>query len=392
MLSLESLRKPLTRAQALTWLTDSVLLPLGFDTTSWADGTIEKSTLYLMATCVADLSEGVKQIAEFGINAYSRGVALKEYSRSRFDNEPVEAVAYVGPMTLTNVGTVPYTIQVGQLLASTPAGVQFRNTTGGTLAAGSVATPSSLILTWTALKRGNTNVASNTVTKLLTPLAGVTISNPGSPWYTTAGADQESDASLQQRNATKWATLTVELVKESYEAIARAAGATKVKVHDQNPRGPGTIDVYPAGADDLLGTDDMEAIQLAMSERAFQTDSDWADPWPNDTSRVAVKFPDTEALDVTATVYHSANYVGANVQAACLQALRDFIAALDIGGSDYSPGPANVVLVEDLVDVLKRVPGVRTVVVTLPASTVSVGTLALVVEGTFSITPQALAA
>lgn len=394
MLSLQSLRRPLTRTQALTWLTDSVLTPLGFDTTSWADGTIEKTTLYLMATCVADVSEAVKLVAEYGINAYSKGVALKEYSRSRFDNTQVAAVATVGPMTLRNVSNIPRTIAVGQLIASTASGVQFRNTTGGTLAAGSAASPSTLVLTWQAIKSGaGGNVGLNAVNVLITPLAGVTIANDtGSPWYSTAGADQESDSSLQQRNSTKWSRLTVELVAESYEAIARAAGAAKVKVHDQNPRGPGTIDVYASADADQLGDSDMEAIQLAMSERAFQTDSTWADPWPNDTSRVATKHPDLAPLNITATVYHDPNAVGATVQAACIQALLDFLAITPIGGWSYASGVQNVVLLSDLDTVLRKVSGVRTVVMTVPSATTSVGALALVTRGTWTINPVAAAA
>jgi uncharacterized phage protein gp47/JayE len=391
MLSLETLRRPITRSQAITWLTDSVLIPLGFDTTSWADGSTQKNVLYLLATCAADMSEAIKLLAEFGVNDYSRGVALKEYSRSRFDNTQIEAVAAVGPMILTNVGSVPYTIVPGQLLAATTTGVQFRNTTGGTLSAGSLATPATLSLTFTAVKRGGSNVGSNTVTQLLTPLAGVTITNPGSPWYTTSSADQESDASLRLRNSTKWSRLTVELVAESYEAIAREAGAVKVKVNDQNPRGPGTIDVYCTASSAILGTDDMEAIQLAMSERAFQTDSEWAHPWPNDTSRVAVKHPSTHDLAIVGTVYHDANLTSAAVQAACIQALQDWLDSTPIGGWSYASGVENVVLVSDVNDVLRAVQGVRTVVLTTPAATVSINTLALVTNpGTWDITPVAV--
>lgn len=395
MLSLSSMRKPLTRAQALDWLT-GVLTTLGFDTTSWADNTIEKTMLYLLATGVADLSEVAKQTAEFGINAYSKGVALREYSRSRFDNEVVAAVATAGPMTLTNVGSTVYNIKVGQLIAQTATGVQFRNTTGsdtaGVLAAGSVASPSTLVLEWQAVKKGSVgNVALNAVNKLATPLAGVTVANSaGSPWYTTAGADQEADATLRLRNSTKWSTLTVEYVAETYEAIARSAGATKVKVDATNPRGAGTIDVYCAASRTLLGTDTMEDIQEDFSQRAFQTISEWSDPWTDTDSRVATKHPELAPLNITVILYHDPNFVGSTVIASATTALRDFLDTLPIGGSDYSPGPANVVLREDIVEVLRNVEGVRTVVLTTPSATVTVNTRALVTEGTWNISAVAV--
>lgn len=388
MLSLASLRKPLTKAQALERVTN-LFTALGFETTSWADGSIQKTFLMTLALVVSDLSEVAKNLAEFGFNSYSKGVPLTEFSRSRFDNERVAAVAAKGPMVLTSTASIAYPIQVGQLIASTATGIEFRNTTGGTLSAGSVASPSTLTLTFEAVKRGASgNVASSAVNKLVTPLAGVTIANSsGSPWYTTAGADEESNASLQARNRTKWANLTVEAVAETYEAVARAAGATKVNVHDSNPRGAGTVDIYCAADAALLGTSTMEAIQAAFAARAFQTDATWP---AGASSRSAAQHPPTSALDVVATLYHDSGTAGATISARALTALRDFLAETPIGGWDYSPGPANVVLREDLINVLRNVEGVTTVVLTTPSATVAVGTLALVVEGTFTLTTVAV--
>lgn len=391
MLSLSQLRQPLTRTQALERVTN-LFTSLGFQTTSWADGSIQKTFLMSLAIVLSDASEVVKTIAEFGFNAYSTGVALSEFSRSRYQNERVEAVATKGPMTLSSTASIPYTIAVGQLIVATSSGIEFRNTTGGTLSAGSAGSPSTLVLTFEARKKGaQGNVANGAVTRLLTPLAGVSVANSsGTPWYTTAGSDEESDASLRARNQTKWATLTVEYVAETYEAIARDAGATKVKVHASNPRGPGTIDVYCAADTARLGTSTMQAIQEAFAARAFQTTDEWAHPWTDTDSRVATRHPTEAELDVTATLYHDPSVDGATIVTRARTALEDFLAALPIGGSDYSPGPANVVLREDIIDVLKSVEGVRTVVLTTPSATVGVGTLALVVEGTWSLTPVAV--
>lgn len=392
MLSLSQLRKPYTKAEALQLIIDH-LTALGFDTTGWQDGRIQKTFLMTLSLVVSDASEVIKALADFGFNAYATGVALNLFSKSRYGNEKTAAIATVGPAKLTSVSSVPNVIQPGQLLATTSTGIQFRNTTGGTLSAGSVATPSTLTLTWTAVKKGSSgNVGINTINKLLTPIAGVTIANDtGTPWYTTAGADEESDASIRQRNTTKWATLAVEAVAETLENIARDLGATKVKVHDANPRGAGTVDVYAAGDYALLGTSTMEAIQAAYAARTFQTDTVWTTPWtPGNVSRVATKHPSTSALNITCTLYHDPAYTGSVILAAAETALRDFLRTLPIGGADYTPGPANVVLREDLIDVLKDVEGVRTVVLTTPSSTVSVGALALVTEGTWSITCTAV--
>jgi|SRR6185295_766241 len=388
MLTIAQLRKPLTRAEAATRITE-LLTALGFDTTGWQDGRVQKTWFNMFAVVFSDLTEVVKAIVEFGSNVYASGDALHEYSRSRFQNEVVRAVRTSGPMTLRSTASIPYTIDPGSLIASTDAGVQFRNVHDNqeTLPAGSVASPATLVLNFEALVAGaQGNVPLNSVRRLLKPLAGVTIANDqGTPWYSIAGADQQSDEVLRRRNETKWASLTVELVAESYENIALNHGAKKVKVNDTNPRGAGTIDVYSAEETALLGDLTMQAIQVAFSERAFQTDSAWSHPWPpGNLSRVANRHPPTVALDVTATLYHDPNQDPADIVARGRAALLEFLRVTPIGGWDYSPGPANVVTREELVDRLKDVDGVKTVVTSF--ATLSVGTLALVIEGTWTIT------
>jgi hypothetical protein len=386
MLTVEKLRKPLTRTESLNRLLE-LLTSLGFDTTGWQEGRIQKTLVTLFTIMHSDMTEVVKALAEFGSNSYASGDALNEHSRSRFQNDKVPAVRTRGPIKLTSTASIPYTIQVGQLIASTDSGVRFRNLTEGTLPAGSVNAPSTLTLFWDALIAGaQGNVPLNAVNRLLTPLAGVTVANDaGTPWYTVTGADEESDELLRRRNETQWARLTVELVAESYENIALDAGAKKVKVSDQNPRGPGTIDVYSAAETDLLSVPEMEAIQLAFSERAFQTDAAWADPWPNNTSRVANRHPTRAPLSLTATLYHDPNLSGATIQSRAYDAMFEFLRKTPIGGWSYGPGLENVVTREDVVEVLQAVEGVRTVVTAF--ATMSVGTLALVVEGTWTFIP-----
>lgn len=393
MISLEKLRKPLTRAQAATRIAE-LLTSLGFETTGWQDGRIQKTIITMLALIWSDASEVVKAIAEFGFNDYATGDALNEFSRSRFANTKVAAVRTRGPMTLRSTSSAPYTIEVGQLIASTDAGVQFRNVTGGALSAGSTLTPATLVLTWDALIAGNAgNVPLNSVTRLVTSLAGVTVANDsGTPWYVTAGADEESDESIRLRNSTKWATLTVELVAESYENIARTNGARKVLVDATNPRGPGTIDVYSAAENALLGSGTMQTIQTAFSQRAFQTDGAWVTPWPpGNTSRVANKHPDTLALNVTASLYHSSSVSGAVIIERARAALAELVRLTPIGGWDYSPGPNHVLTVADITDALKSVEGMRTVALVAPSATGTVPSHALVVEGTWSLTATAVA-
>jgi hypothetical protein len=394
MLSIQSLRSPLTAKQGVDRAIE-LLKGFGFETTGWQDGKIQKAMVSLVGVFAADLTQIGRTLVEFGFNDFATGDALNEFSKSRYKNEKTAAVATAGPMTLTSVSSIPYTPEVGSLIASTDDGVQFRNTTSGTLSAGTPSAPTTLELQWKALIAGaDGNVSSGAVTRLVTPLAGVTISNPGDPWYSTVGADEQSDAVIRQRNETKWARLTVELVAESYANIAldpEATGLTtvaKVKVDDQNPRGAGTIDVIVSAARAVLGDADMTTLQETFATHAFQTSSMWpADP----ASRVALLRPTEQALNIAATLYHDPNVASADVIAAAMQALRDFLDETPLGGWDYAP-LSNVVTIGDLLQRLEDVDGIETVVMSSPSSTTSVGTLNLVVEGTFTLTAIAVTA
>jgi phage-related baseplate assembly protein len=115
-----------------------------------------------------------------------------------------------------------------------------------------------------------------------------------------------------------------------------------------------------------------------MATRAFQT----SDTWPADSdSRVAVKKPSTYALNVSAVLYHDPGIASNVIVERAETALLDFIAATPIGGYDYSPGPANVIMITDLADMLKDVEGVEAVQITTPTGNVSIGTLTLVIRG-----------
>jgi uncharacterized phage protein gp47/JayE len=84
----------------------------------------------------------------------------------------------------------------------------------------------------------------------MTPLSGVTVSNPTAPGLVRAGVDTETDARLRQRCKLRWAELAAVPTRDSFKAYALKASSsiTKVLVADNNPRGAGTVDVIVAGA------------------------------------------------------------------------------------------------------------------------------------------------
>jgi uncharacterized phage protein gp47/JayE len=382
MQSLTNLRQPITRAEALERVLE-MLQAEGFDTTGWQEGRIQRTLITIFATILADHSEVDRIIADGGFNEYASGVLLELFSASRYGNLKVDARATSGPCYLSNASTSSYTLKAGGLIAATANGVQFRLTEDVTIPAG----PSLVSARFTAVVRGAAgNVSTGAISTLVTPLAGVTIANTGSPWYDVSGRDLESDESLRTRNTTQWSRLSVELIADAYVNIARDFGAAegKVMVHDDNPRGPGTIDVYAAGATSLLSDAELTALQGAYAVRAFQTDSAWP---PAADSRVKVVHPYTAPLSVTATLYHDPGTAGSVIVARANAAMTQFLADTPLGGWDYSPGPANVVLLSDVYDRLKDIEGVSGVVMSLPSADWAVGSLNLVTQGFWAFTP-----
>lgn len=377
MLSLGQAKRSFAKSEVMEWCLE-VLTEFGFQTTGWQNGRIQKSLLSGFSTLVADLSEVVVTLAKLSANEEAEGAGLTLYSRNRFNNERFNTnVKSAGPMVLTSTATVPYTVEVGQLIASDAIGTQFTNTTGGTLSASGT-----LTLQWQALLAGSSgNVGNGSVNILVTPLAGVTISNPDSGsgrWYTTIGLDEELDRDLRERNASKWTTLSLEWVEERYIYHARKLGARKVFVDATNPRGPGSVDVY-VSADYLVYDDEqMAEFQAGFAEATFETETVWPptdSPYP---SHVYCKQPNEFILDLQGVIYYDPNFSQAAMQAAVTLALNDFVTLLPIGGANYAPGPTNVIALSDLLDAIENVRGVRAFTPISPTGNVTISPNALV--------------
>jgi len=388
MLTLAQLRSTLTASAALEMIL-AWMQALGFETTAWQDGRIQKTIVKTLALFGADYTEKTKILAEFGFNDFATGVGLTEFSRARYKNERIPAVFTKGSMRLRSVATAPYIIEPGQLIAGNSQGVQFRNLDGGTLTAGGT-----LVLQFQARIAGASgNILTNDQSlRLLTPLAGVTVSNAeATPWYSLRGEDEESDEKLRLRNAYKWTLLSAELVGDAYRYIALtgdgSVSAAKVAIDDQNPRGPGTIDVYVSGASGPLGSSDIDALQDLFASKVFYTDDA---AHLSASSRVKVISMLPFAVNITGLLYHDSGISGAEATTRVTEALGVFFAAVPIGGFSYG-SLTNVITLGDLLKVIEEVEGIRTAVLSVPgAAGVAVPSNELPIAGTLDLTPVAV--
>ncbi len=353
--NIDQLRGRVKRSDAIGFLI-AQLSGLGFSATSWPLSSNQHKFVRAFSTCWSDISETVRQIADFTVNDYATGSPLTNLSRSHFGNIQHPAGRTVGPYLLTNAGAVPYTIVPGQLILESTTGVQFTNTTGGTLAASG----GTLTVTINAATAGSAgNVANDSITKMLTSLAGVTGTNSGlagAPWYTTAGTDEESVQATRQRNADRITTLNqISMPGSGYRLIAMSVpGIERVEVDDTNPRGPNTLDVYVATAAGPAGATDLALVQAAFATKR------------SPSANVLAKAPTNRSLDAVGTVYFARGFNTASRQAQVVQQMTDYVNSLPIGGIKLPPATSGVFPKSELVTAMSQIPGVAAVNLTWP--------------------------
>lgn len=230
----------------------AVLAADGCPVTAWQAGNPLRTLVRADATALADLRTLVGLIGAAAFLDDAAGDWLTLLARSKFQVTRTAGVACVGRVVLTVAsGAGPYTITAGGLVVSD--GVRrWRSTNTSAVTITSAATTTIEVQAEAA---GTAyNVANGVITTVVSPaLAGVTVTNPaisGGPWYTTAGAAEESDASLRQRCRDKWGTQGRGANDTAYRYWARTGHAYEAQVTRAAVVwgvGDGTVTVYIAG-------------------------------------------------------------------------------------------------------------------------------------------------
>ena len=352
-LSLQQLLTPTSEDQALASLL-ATLDALGFTATSWESGSIQRTLVQLLARLYSSSTNTRYAIARGRFNDLAEFDWLTLKSRSDFDNERISAVATQVKMTLSdplNVG--PITIVMSQLVAVDQDAHTYRNITAGTLTVGG-----SLELTFEAEVPGRASFPTTSLS-LATPLAGITaVKSPVNP-IVQVGADAEADPRLRERNRTKWAALAYAAPADAYVtwALNASASVTRAWVDDQNPRGPGTLDLYVAGP-----TAPVPAPVLATVLDYIEGNIDgvWRRPLGSD---LQVFSAGSATVAVTGTLYVLPAFDLTATRDAVYDAITSLLEALPVGGT---------VLLAELYRTIMTVAGVRNVHLTAPTSDTTV--------------------
>lgn len=372
-LSQVDLQTPLEK-EAVRSTLEGLLEDVGFPIDAWQDEGVARAFLETQAALGAILSERVAALAKQGFLTTAEAAFLDALIKSAYDEIRNAAVASVFPVTLVNSGGVTHTPLAGTIVFRSDTGQTFTNVNNETIPL----TATTIVDVVAQAAGADGNIEAQTL-ELVTPLAGVVATFLGS--FTTAGADAESDPKFRERARTKWGVMRVEKIRDGVLNLARNAASAVhgVAFDDDNPRGPGTADVYLAGENTTAGSSDVTLVQAALDQAFFGNGTE-------DQQVKAFAAP-TVAQAVAATIYIRGTT--ATVLTPILnQAWEDFLLTIPVGGFDLSPGPNHTIprglIIKALAD---ADPNILAVDVTTPAADVTVPSTSKVLDGgaTFNV-------
>lgn len=370
-LSIDDIQEPLTIDELKSFLFEK-LSELNFPVEAWQDEGGARSFVELQSATGVELSKVIAQLATLPYLGDATGKFLSKLTQSHYDEPRAVAVRTVFDVDMVNSGGSSHVIALRQLISKASNGTTFTNITAPVVTAGVTTT-----VTWEAQIAGSaSNVPAQTL-ELVTPLAGVQAVYDGN--ITTVGADEESDPKLTERARGKWGTLRVSKIEEGVRNLVRTAAPNihSVGFNSQNPRGPGTVDVYLAAQNATAGGADVIAVQAALDVAFFGNGTV--------TKLVEAIAAPTIAQNLTGTIYFT-GVEPTDLANNILAAWREFLAEIPIGGFNLSPGPVNVLLQGQVVNKLSDVSGVVGIVLTVPAPLTVIPANTKVIEGTFNVT------
>lgn len=352
-LSLFDLQTPVSVESFRAYL-ESLLVAEGFPVTAWQEESAARAFLELQAQAGSQQSIPVAALAKMGFLSTSEADFLTALAKSAYALDRTLATATTMPISLINSSATTYIKGAREITIQARNGRNFVNVAGATVTSGATT-----VATFIAeLPGAASNIPGQDLT-LVTPLAGVTARFLGV--FTSTGSDQEGDPQLRERSSSQWAMLRIEKINPGIVNLARTAAPSVhgVAIDDENPRGPGTLDVYLAADNATAGVADVALVQTALDGALFGTGT-------VEVAGLAIAAP-TLVLDLAMTVYVR-GLTAVDATAALAAAWTAFLLTVPVGGFDLRPGPQNVILPDQITDWMGSIPGVIASSVTLPTA------------------------
>lgn len=338
MLALDDLVSPVTRQEMETSIY-SALSAVGLTTTTWKPGAWARTVITGASICLAAFSELNAKSARAGFLELAEQAWLTLKAHYDYNVDRDEATFAAGTVTLVNSSGGIYNLDPDDLiLLNTTTGKTYRNTAAISL--GALTTLEDVPVE--AEEAGSaSSAAAGAIDDFVTPLNGVTVTNP----VALVGTDEQEDPALRTECGEKLGSLSPFGPWDAYTYAAKNAtrtsngsnvGVTRVR---SKPDGFGNITTYVATATGAVTGDvddpdtDLgavnEAIQRAAAPLAVTANVESATP---------------VTLDVTYQLwlYTSAGLTAAQVAAAVETSLQSFMASAPIGGDVLGSDPGKV--------------------------------------------------
>lgn len=183
------------------------------------------------------------------------------------------------------------------------------------------------------------NVVNSTITTVaVTPVAGLTCTNPGSTWITTSGAEEQSDASLREECRDKWSTLGVGWTSSAIEYLAKQAETstpvTRVLVESNPGSVAGLVGVTIGSVVGPMSAGDVAVVQAYFDDDRITL-----------TSSLTVSSCTSVTIALTGTIRVPAAY-SSTIQAGVAARLSLLAQGTPIGGD---PKKGNTLIWEDMI-------------------------------------------
>ena len=298
---------------------------LGLTTESWQSGDPDLTLFDAFARIQETKESGIVAIVKAGFLDLATGAGLTLCARYLFNTERNPATYATCTLRLSNASALPITIDPDDVtVKNSSTEATFRNTTGGTIGAGST-----LDVTIEAETSGSDSTSGvGDIDTMVTAIPQVTCTN------TTAavGTDEESDTALRARAKAKLGSLSPNGPADAYAYVATTpelvndAVVTRVRViHDSTI---GEVTVYLADEDGAV-----DAGTVTDVEAGIET---WANPLCN-SATVASATNVSIAVTYELWVYESISKTSSEVQAIVEEALLDGLRTRPIGGDIIPP-------------------------------------------------------
>ncbi len=306
----------------------SIAASAGLPVSSWQAGDPTRSLMHAQAEALEARDQNAEGYIRSGFLDYASGDWLKVLAQQQF-GVTVPAPTYASTnVVLSNAGGGLYAdIAAGDLtFKNSTTDKTYRNTTGGTLAAGPGTT---LTVTVVADEAGSDSSASaGEIDELVTTLLGVTCTNA----LAAVGVDEQSEETTRAQCRARRGRATPNGPRDAYTDVALdpdLTGTTAITRARSFPDSDvGDVTVYLAGPSGAVAEEDRALVELAILANATPL---CITPSVLSVANVTV------AVTYTLWIYKRCNATDAEIQESVEAALEDKFAALPIGGDIIAP-------------------------------------------------------